>query len=335
MPESPKPPCRTTTIDRHIEPASLEQEMRTEIRRALQSTPKALTPKWLYDERGSEIFDEITRLSEYYPTEAERSILTDHAEEIATHSAATTIIELGSGTSDKTRTLLDAFDATGQLDRFVPFDVSEAPIREATAMLATRYPNVHLHAVVGDFHRHLNEIPATGHRLLAFLGSTIGNFHVEERAAFLGALGDLLEQGEWLLLGMDLVKDVDRIIDAYNDASGVSEAFARNVLTVLNREFDGDIPVELFDYIPFWDPTEQRIDIRLRAAMPLEARLDSLDLDISFGEGEELRVEVSTKFTRARIDRELSEAGFAVDRVWTTPGPDGSADYGLVLARRA
>lgn len=326
----------TVTIDAHIEPGADADAVKLEIVRALTSTPKALSPKWLYDDRGSELFDAITRLTEYYPTEAERSILSARAGDIASLTGADTVVELGSGTSDKTRTLLDAFWDRGALRKFVPFDVSEATLVDAASMLAERYEGLEVHAVVGDFTQHLPMLPAGGRRLIAFLGSTIGNFHVEERRAFLGAIADTLESGEWLLLGADLVKDIDRIVTAYNDDSGITEAFTLNVLDVLNRQFEGNLPVENFDFVPLWDPTEERMDIRLRADTPFLARFEALDLDVSFGEGEELRVEVSTKFRPERITADLADAGFEVAEFWTADGPaaDDPPDFGLILARR-
>lgn len=324
------------TIDAHIEPGSTVDAAKLEIVRALTSTPKSLTPKWLYDDRGSELFDEITKLAEYYPTEAERSILAERAEEIADITGADTLVELGSGTSDKTRTLLDAFWGRGLLRRFVPFDVSEATLVEAASMLAERYDGLDVHAVVGDFNQHLPKLPTGGRRMVAFLGSTIGNFHVEERRAFLGALSDTLEPGEWLLMGADLVKDADRIITAYNDDAGITRDFTLNVLEVLNREFEGNLPVDNFDFAPMWDPTEERMDIRLRAATPCVARFEALDLDVNFGEGEELRVEVSTKFRQEGITSELADAGLEVVEFWTADGPTEAdpADFSLILARR-
>ncbi len=324
------------TIDSHITPDATGDTVKLEIVRAMTTMPKMLSPKWLYDDRGSELFDQITRLVEYYPTEAERSILEDHAADIVAATGATTVIELGSGTSDKTRTLLDAFWADKTMERFVPFDVSEQTLVDAANMLAERYEGLDVHAVVGDFTRHLPQIPKEGHRMVAFLGSTIGNFHVEERRAFLGALADTLDEGEWLLLGLDLVKDVPRIIDAYHDPSGVSEAFALNVINVLNREFDGNLPVDQFVHVPYWDPVEERIDSRLRVTMPMLGRFEALDLDVAFNEGEELRIEVSTKFRDDKIEAELAEAGFAIEHFWKADGPteDAPPDFGLILARR-
>ncbi len=274
-----------------------------ELRRALQARPRTIPPRWLYDDRGSELFDEITRLDEYYPTEAEREILAGHSAAIAELTSATTVVELGSGTSDKTRTLLDAFVAHGLIERFVPLDVSEATLVYAAEVLSQRYPDLVVEPVVGDFTRHLSRLPLGGTRLVAFLGGTIGNFYLEERRAFLGALSNALEPGDWFLLGVDLVKPIDRIIAAYDDAHGVTDAFIRNSLQVINRELDADFDVGNFDYVPLWDAREHRVDMRLRACEPESAHIGALDLDVVFEPGEELRVEISTKFRPADLGR--------------------------------
>jgi L-histidine N-alpha-methyltransferase len=305
-------------------------EMRDDIRRAFTNRPLVLPPKWLYDDHGSELFDQITRLEPYYPTEAERSILSRRAVEIAAVTGADTVIELGSGTSDKTRTLLDAFHRSGQLRRFVPVDVSEATLVDAAAMLAERYTGLEVHALVGDFTRHLGALPGGTKRLVAFLGGTVGNFYVEERRAFLGALADTLGPGEWILLGVDLVKAVDRIIGAYDDAGGVTARFIKNALTVLNRSLDANFDPDAFDYVPLWDPFEERVDMRLRASMPQRVAIGGLDLEVELGEGEELRVEISTKFRPDRLEAELTDAGLELVELWS----DHNRDFGLVLARR-
>lgn len=321
---------RTITIDAHLPADWARGAMREDIKRAFEQRPKTLPPKWLYDDAGSVLFDQITRLPEYYPTEAERAILQDRATEIAAITGARTIVELGSGTSDKTRILLDAFREAGTLDRFVPLDVSEATLRDAAERLAERYPGLAVHAVVGDFTRHLARLPKDGERLVAFLGGTLGNFYDEERRAFLGAMADALDEGEWLLLGVDLVKDVNRILAAYDDSAGVTDAFIKNVLVVLNRELRGDLPVDQFDYVAFWDPRQERVDMRLRAESPIRSRLEELDLDVELEAGEELRVEISTKFRPERLESELREAGFAPQEFWT----DEASDFGLFLVRR-
>ncbi len=305
-----------------------------DVRRGLGARPRRLPPKWLYDDVGAGLFDEITRLPEYYPTEAERSILTAHAADIAAACDAGTLVELGSGTSDKTRTLLDAFRAPerphGPLRRFVPVDVSDATLRGAAASLSERYPGMAVEAVVGDFTLHLGQLPRGDRRLVAFLGSTIGNFYVEERAAFLGALADSLDPGEWLLLGTDLVKDVDRLVAAYDDSDGLTERFIRNCLTVVNRELGADFDPGAFSYVPFWDPRMERIDMRLRAEEPSVVTVPGAEIVVELGTGEEICVEISTKFRPDGIRCELDDAGFDLVESWTDP----AGDFALTLARR-
>ena len=318
------------TLDTYLPPGWAEGAMRDHITRAFSATPKVLPPMWLYDDRGSELFDRITRLPEYYPTEAERSILASRSADIARRTGARTVVELGSGTSDKTRTLLDAFWETGQLERFVPLDVSAATLVDAAKRLASRYGGLKVRAVVGDFTRHLHHLPPGPDRMVAFLGGTIGNFYAEERRAFLGGVADALDPGEWLLLGVDLMKPIDRILDAYNDSALVTDAFIKNVLLVVNDAFGADFDLHLFDYVPFWDGREERVDMRLRSETAQSIRLVDLDLDVELAAGEEIRVEISTKFRPDRLAAELVEAGFAVDQLWT----DDRADFGLLLARR-
>ena len=239
----------TIQIDVLLGPDDIERALRDDVSRGLASTPKELPPKWFYDDRGCELFDAITRLPEYYPTETERSILHAEAAAIATASGADTLVELGSGTSDKTRTLLDAMAATGQLKRFMPFEVNEATLRDAATTIAAAYPGTDVHAVVGDFEHHLTELPPIGRRMIAFLGSTIGNFGPAERKGFLADLTATMRPGDSLLLGTDLVKDVDRLERAYDDGQGVTAEFNRNVLHVVNRELGADFDVNDFEHV--------------------------------------------------------------------------------------
>ena len=320
----------TFSADERAETETPSAEAHAELRRALQRRPRPVPPRWLCDDRGSDLFDQITRLPEYYQTEAERQILADHSTMIAEMTAATTVIELGSGTSDKTRTLLDAFAARGMIERFVPLDVSEATLLDAAAMLGERYPDLDVSPVIGDFNQHLHRLPTGGTRLVAFLGGTIGNFYREERTAFLGALADVLDPGDWVLLGVDLIKPVDRLLSAYNDSAGTTDAFIRNALSVINRELGGNIDVGNFDYVPFWDGREERIDMRLRACEPERARIEALDLDVELESGEELRIEISTKFSQGRLLAELAEVGFADGAFFTDP----ANDFGIALVRR-
>ncbi|PWN04174.1 L-histidine N(alpha)-methyltransferase [Nocardioides silvaticus] len=301
-----------------------------DVRRGLGSQPRTLPPKWLYDEAGSRLFDEITRLPEYYPTECERTILREAAAEIAATSHATTVVELGSGTSDKTRLLLDAYADAGHLERFVPVDVSEETLREAADMLAARYPTTSVEAVVGDFTLHLGHLARYGRKLIAFLGGTIGNLYVEERAAFLGALADSMADDDELLLGTDLVKEADRLITAYDDPGGVTEAFVKNSLHVLNRELGADFDPDAFSYVPFWDRRMQRMDLRLRAEMPQHVALPGAGIELDLASGEEIRVEISTKFTPEGLRKELEAVGLRVARTWTDP----TDSFAVTLARK-
>jgi L-histidine N-alpha-methyltransferase len=323
---SVKEPVVRLLLERDWAQGSLVED----VRRGLGAHPRSLPPKWLYDDRGSQLFDEITRLPEYYPTEREREILRARAGQIAELSGATTVIELGSGTSDKTRTLLDAFTSSGQLQRFVPVDVSETTLREAAKALAAAYPGLQVEAVVGDFTLHLRQLPSGGRRMVAFLGGTIGNLYIEERAAFLGALADTLQPGDSLLLGTDLVKSSERLIAAYNDSQGVTAEFVSNSLRVLNRELAADFDVDAFAYIPFWDPHLERMDLRLRSEMPQHVRIPGANLEVDLASGEEIRVEISTKFRVEGIRDELTAAGFSVAETWTDP----AGDFGLTLAHR-
>jgi L-histidine N-alpha-methyltransferase len=301
-----------------------------DVRRGFAAHPRTLPPKWLYDDTGSALFDEITRLPEYYPFAAEHSILEAHADEIVSASGATTLVELGSGTSDKTRLLLDAFTAAGQLTRFAPVDVSEGTLREAAGRIAERYAGLEVEAVVGDFTLHLAQLPRGGRRMVAFLGGTIGNLYQEERRAFLGALADVLEPGDSVLLGTDLVKSADRLIAAYHDGQGVTEQFVLNSLRVLNRELGADFDLDGFSYIPFWDAHMERMDLRLRSEMPQRVTIPGADLELELASGEELRVEISTKFRVSKIAAELEGAGLGVTRVWT----DDAGDFALTLATK-
>lgn len=316
------------TFDVHLAPDWTRRTLVEDVRRGLGRRPLQLPPRWLYNERGSELFDRITRLGDYYPTEAERSILQREAGVIAELTGADTVIELGSGTSDKTHTLLRAFDATGQLRRFVPFDVSEQTLRDAADALSTGYPGLQVHGVVGDFTLHLAHLPTDGTPMVAFLGSTIGNLYVEERRAFLSMLAEHLPVGAWLLLGVDLVKPVDRLVAAYDDPHGVTAEFTRNLLHVLNRELDGDFDVEAFDHVALWDPLRERMDLRLRADGDQSVDLVGAGIQVELHDGEEIRVEVSTKFRVPSITAELEAAGFRTRQLWT----DRPGDVAVVLA---
>jgi L-histidine N-alpha-methyltransferase len=299
-----------------------------EVRSALAAQPRTLPPRWLYDANGSKLFDEITRLPEYYPYAAERAILEAHSGEIVATTMVPTIVELGSGTSEKTRLLLDAAIANGQLDRFVPFDVSKESLEEAAHRLRQAYPRLHIDPAAGDFTDDLGPLRSPSRKTVVFLGGTIGNFYPAERAEFLSNVGKLLLPGDWLLLGTDLVKSADRLIAAYDDSKGVTAEFIRNALRALNREMDADFDPYAFDYVPFWDSHEHRMDLRLRARNAQHIHITGAALDLDLASGEEIRMEISTKFTHSQVRAELAAADLSAHRTWTDP----AGDFALTLA---
>lgn len=304
------------TVDVHLGPDDLALALRADARLGLTSTPKFMSPKWLYDERGSQLFSEITRQPEYYPTESERRLLRAVSDEIAAAAKADTLVELGSGTSEKTRLLLDSLNRRGDLARFIPFDVSEATLRAAGASIRSEYPSVDVHAVVGDFDHHLELIPRSGRRLVAFLGSTIGNLGPPDRHTFLRRLATTFGPDDRLLLGVDLVKDVARLEAAYNDAAGVTARFTHNLLTVLNRELDANFDLDAFVHDARWEPEHEWIRIGLRSSADQTVTLRAIDLVVEFGDGELMRTEVSSKFRRDRFAEELETAGFESTDWW-------------------
>ncbi|MFD0201168.1 MULTISPECIES: L-histidine N(alpha)-methyltransferase [Saccharothrix] len=316
-------------LDVHLTPEDAAIALRAEARAGLTARSKWVSPKWFYDAVGSELFEEITRLPEYYPTRAEREILVARAAEIASLTDAHSLVELGSGSSEKTRLLLDALRAHGTLQEFVPLDVSPSALTEAARAIMAAYPGLRVHGVVGDFTEHLGLLPGVPPRVVAFLGGTIGNLIPEERDKFFASVRDVLNAGEWLLLGTDLVKDPDTLVRAYDDAQGVTAEFNRNVLRVINRELDADFDPSDFQHVALWNAEEEWIEMRLRALRPVKAHVAALSLDVEFTEGEELRTEVSAKFRRETVTRELSAAGFTLHRWWTDP----AGRFALTLAR--
>jgi L-histidine Nalpha-methyltransferase len=309
-------------LEVHFTEADAAAALRSDVRTGLTATPKWLPPKWFYDATGSALFEKITELPEYYPTRAERAVLAARAGEFASAAAAAgvdTLVELGSGYSEKTRLLLDALHAAGSLRRFVPLDVSESALGVATASIEADYPDVDVHGVVGDFTKHLERLPTMGRRAVAFLGGTIGNLLPAERAVFLRRLRGALRPGELLLLGTDLVKDPRVLVRAYDDEAGVTAEFNRNVLHVLNRELSADFDPDAFEHVALWDAEHEWIEMRLRATRPMLVRIAELELDVRFASGEELRTEVSAKFRRDGVTAELTAAGFELRGWWTDP----------------
>ena len=318
------------TIDIHLHPADTQRAMAEDVRAGLSARPKELPPKWFYDAQGSALFDKITQLPEYYPTEAERSILAARSGTIAELSDADTLVELGAGSADKTRVLLDAMRSRGSLERYVPFDVSESALVSAATMIARSYPGLEVHGVVGDFDHHLDEIPTGGTRMIAFLGGTIGNFEPAARKRFFAEIARQMNAHDTFLLGVDLVKDPARLVRAYDDGLGVTAEFNKNVLAVINRSLGGSFDLDRFEHVARWDPVHEWIEMRLRSTEAHQVTIRDIGLTVDFAEGEEMRTEISAKFRRQGICRELAAAGLELVG-WL---PDAAQDYALILTRK-
>ncbi|MFI5674416.1 L-histidine N(alpha)-methyltransferase [Streptomyces cellulosae] len=312
-------------LTRTLPEDATEAALRADVLRGLTRTPKTLPPKWFYDAHGSDLFEQITELPEYYPTRAEREILIARSGEIAAATGARTLVELGSGSSEKTRHLIEAL--TG-LHTYVPVDVSDSALTQAGQALIAERPALEVHALIADFTARMTLPDTPGPRLVAFLGGTIGNLLPVERAAFLASVRALLSPGDALLLGTDLVKDEKVLVRAYDDAAGVTAAFNKNVLTVVNRELGADFDPGAFDHVALWDAENEWIEMRLRSRTEQSVKIPALDLAVDFAAGEELRTEVSAKFRREGVRAELSSAGLDLTHWWT----DGEGRFALSLS---
>jgi len=326
----PEPVLETAIrIDSHLGDGD-ERSLADDVLDGLTRPFKELPPKHFYDARGAELFDRICELPEYYPTRAERAILERHADELAELTGAAELVELGSGTASKTRVLLDALHEAGTLRRYVPVDVTESMVRECAEQLTEEYPGLRVHGVIGDFERHLGEVPdAVGPRIVAFLGGTIGNFPPGSRRRVLREISRLLGPEDYLLMGTDLVKNADVLEAAYDDSEGVTAEFNLNVLEVLNRELGADFQPENFDHVALFDAEHEWIEMRLRARHEHTTLVRDLDLPVHFHAGEEMRTEISAKFTAQRIEGDLAAAGLELVR-WLT---DPEQLFALTLSR--
>jgi L-histidine N-alpha-methyltransferase len=311
-----------------------DQRLVDDVREGLKADPPTLPPRWFYDEKGSVLFEQITRLEEYYPTRTEESILVEHAGDIAALSGASTLIELGAGTSRKTRLLLDALSARGEHLLFAPLDISAEVLMESAASMATDYPAVTVQAQIADFDDDFDLPGSPGSRLVVFLGSTIGNFTAGPRADFLARLSAALDPGDYLLLGADLVKDVDRLVRAYDDDAGVTAAFNRNLLDVLNRELDGDLNPEDFEHVSVWNAQQERVEMWLRAIVPVTAYFRRMDFAWTLPAGGKILTETSAKFHVEGLHEELRRAGLDPRHTWTDPAGDYSVTLATMPAER-
>jgi L-histidine N-alpha-methyltransferase len=319
MPARPEAVAEPIRIDSYLDDGQ-ERSLADDVLDGLTRPFKELPPKHFYDARGAVLFDRICELPEYYPTRCERAILETDAEAIVRTTGAVELVELGSGTAAKTRMLLDAMATAGKLERYIPLDVTEMMVRECAEALVEEYPGLRVHGVIADFERHLEQVPpAEGPRLVVFLGGTIGNFTPGSRRRFLRQLRSLLGPGDHLLLGTDLVKDPEVIEAAYDDAQGVTAEFNRNVLRVINRELDADFDPDRFTHVAFFDPEHEWVEMRLRSREDQTATIAGVGLTVRFTEGEELRTEISAKFSRQRVERELAAAGLELRSWYTDP----------------
>jgi len=328
-----------TTIEHRLPAGYRAASLRADALAGLTATPKSLPPKWFYDAQGSALFEKITELPEYYPTRAERAILRAVAPEIAALTGAAALVELGSGSSEKTRLLLSALREAGTLRGYVPVDVSESALAAAGDALTAEYPGLAVHAVVADFEKYLG-VPSNpgngttagddngGPRLVAFLGSTIGNMVPAERAVFLRRVRAQLRPGDAFLLGTDLVKDPATLVAAYDDEAGVTAEFNKNVLAVLNAELGADFDLDAFEHVAVWNADAEWIEMRLRSGLAQTVRLTGIGLTVEFADGEEMRTEVSAKFRREGVAGELAAAGFTMRSWWT----DTANQFGLSLS---
>jgi L-histidine N-alpha-methyltransferase len=307
------------TLAVHTVGRSARSDLIADVREGLSTTPKTLPPRWFYDEHGSQLFDRITELPEYYQTRTETAILHDCARTVASHVQPESLVELGAGSCAKTRILLDAAHAEGGLTTFVPFDVSDAALAHAAHDLLDDYPWLRVYGLVGDFATHLSYIPRLGRRLVAFLGSTIGNLDGAERRRFLADVRGLLAPGDAFLIGLDLVKDRDELVRAYDDGAGVTAEFNRNVLRVINRELDADFDLDAFGHVAVWNQAESRIEMHLRADRDMTVAIPQAEMVVGFAAGETIRTEISCKFTRQSGEAMLAEAAMRVVQWHTDP----------------
>lgn len=314
----------------HMGPADLEAQLRRDAKEGLTAPDKSIPSKWFYDYTGSMLFDEITRLPEYYLTRAERQILRERAADIVADTRADTMVELGCGLSEKTKLLLDAFKRRGDLKRFLPFDVDGEVLKMAATELLERYPDLQVQGIVGDFERHLEAVKVPGTSLVIFLGSTIGNLNEEQRGSLLAQLSGALKSGDSFLLGMDLVKEVGVIEAAYNDSAGISAAFNLNILSVLNARLNGNFEIGSFEHLARFNPDTEQMEMFLRSTRAQRVRLADLDLEVEFAEGELLHTEISAKFRREGIEQELVSAGLEPRRWWT----DAGTNFALSLSSK-
>jgi L-histidine N-alpha-methyltransferase len=316
-------------IDVHVHTQDPEAT-KDEIRDGLCASPKKLPTKYFYDDWGSTLFEQICELPEYYQTRTEHQLLKDVADDLVEKTGADELVELGSGAATKTRVLLDAMARAKQLRFYVPFDVSEGIVRRVAQELADEYDGLQVHGVVGDFLAHLEHIPDGGRRLVVILGGTMGNMGTESGPAFLTSIYDEMDQGDYFLLGAQLITDVNRLEAAYNDSAGVTAAFNKNMLRVLEPVLGAKFDHEAFEHVARFNHDKHRIEMHLRSVRKQVIPLPELELNLHLNEGEEILTEISTKYTQHQVEALLTRAGFSPVEWYT----DSNNLHGLALAKK-
>ncbi|MGF1536773.1 MAG: L-histidine N(alpha)-methyltransferase [Elainellaceae cyanobacterium] len=311
------------TIENLIQPdaiAQANQEADRDVVEGLRSTPKTLPPQYFYDDLGSELFEQICTLPEYYLTRTETAILTTCAPEIAAITGPCDIVELGSGSSTKTRILLNAYVEQSRLI-YCPIDVSAGILKSSAETLLKDYPSLEVHGLVSTYEQALASLPPAQHphRLICFIGSTLGNLSPESCAVFLRQVRESLQPGDFFLLGVDLEKSAEVLEDAYNDAQGITAEFNLNMLRHLNRKFDGNFDLARFEHRAQYNPEYRQIEMHLRSLTEQTVTLKALDLSVSFAEGETIRSEISRKFSPKEITQNLSGQGLTPIKTWMDP----------------
>jgi L-histidine N-alpha-methyltransferase len=307
-------------IARVRDASEFTSRMANEVRAGLQTRPLPELPsKYFYDDRGSALFDEITRQPEYYQTRTEEAILETVAEEIVSTVRPHELCELGSGVGRKVRLILDAMKRHGLLERCVFLDISEGFLVDSSHQLDEDYPDLEVHGIVGDFLEDLPSLGPGGGRLALFLAGTMGNLQPRRVPPFLRALARQLAPGDALLLGLDLVKDERRLHAAYNDAAGVTAEFNRNILRVVNAHLCADFEAEAFEHMAFYDRENAWIEMRLRATRDMQVSIPGAALKMAFRRGDEVRTELSCKYTRPSLEAILDGTGLRIEGWYTDP----------------
>ena len=304
----------------------------SDVIQGLTQTPKTLPTRYLYDDRGSELFEQICELPEYYLTRTETKILQQYASEIARITGPCELVELGSGSSTKTRIILDAYQQLGYPMLYVPIDVSAGILESSARQLLADYPSLQVHALAGTYELALakilpSELPS---RIIGFIGSSLGNLTPQESDVFISQITNALQVGEYFLLGVDLQKPKDILEPAYDDSQGVSAAFNLNILEHLNQLFEGNFDMTQFEHWSFYNETENQIESYLRSLRSQSVELRALNLTVNFAPGETIHTEISRKFDLNIIQQQLTAQGLVPLNVWTDP----NQWFGLLLCQR-